>query len=179
MIAGLFWYVMGFVTLTGITSTFAFLRSHLGSVTTIIVDIAAAIVSYGVTIYCVRLWKATRFGSLPSPTSNETESHPEILTPLNFAEVGLRRTVSGSVRPPHAKVQVLVHAGDGRWYLQGPVKVDGSVWSVECQFGNADMGVGGNYQVIAIAEGNIKDDRMSILPEVGAKSGIIKVRRTR
>ena len=106
------------------------------------------------------------------------ELNVEILAPLDGAEVGLRRKVKGSVRHPNSKVQVLVHAANDMWYLQGQPQVDGSTWNVECWFGNINSGAGEDYQVIAIADGNIKDKFLPRLPEVGTKSNVIKVRRT-
>jgi hypothetical protein len=104
----------------------------------------------------------------------------EILAPLNYGEVGFRRVVSGSVRPALSRVQLWVFAGDNLWYRQGSVKVDGCAWSVECQFGNTPSmdKPSGDFQIIAIADANIRDERLSILPDVGIKSEIIKVRRT-
>jgi hypothetical protein len=104
----------------------------------------------------------------------------EILTPLNYGEVGFRRVVSGSVLPALSRVQVWVFAGDGFWYRQGSVKVDGCLWSVECQFGNnpVEEKPSKDFQIIAIAEANIREERLTVLPNVGIKSEIVKVRRT-
>jgi membrane protein implicated in regulation of membrane protease activity len=111
----------------------------------------------------------------------EPEPSAEILVPLNYAEVGLKRTVSGTVRPPNAKVQVFVLAGDGFW-LQGKAghaAVDGPTWTAECQFGNAYIGLGSNYQIVATVNTDIKDRRIPALPEGAVKSNAIHVRRTR
>ena len=109
---------------------------------------------------------------------SEARARLEILTPLNNTQVGLRRVVSGSIQPPQSQVQVLVHAEDDRWYLQGPVKVDDSAWSVECRFGNIEKGLGEKYQIVAITGGKVKDAHLSVLPEIGTKSPIVTVRRT-
>jgi hypothetical protein len=142
-------------------------------------SVLALFVAAAVLFLLVR-WQERRLARRElSPSSSE--SVPQILTPLNHWEVGLRRTVAGTVHSPDSRVQVLVLAGDGRWYLQGPrgqARVDGLMWSVECQFGNAELGVGSNYQIIAITNGNIRDTQMSALPNEGLRSEIVRVRRT-
>jgi hypothetical protein len=115
------------------------------------------------------------------PTSRRAAS-VELLTPLNHAQLGARRNVAGSVWPPNTKVQVFVMPGDGWWYTQGERRqatVDDSSWNVECTFGTPDTGLGSNYQIIAIANANIKESRISALPSDGIRSEIIKVRRSK
>ena len=109
-------------------------------------------------------------------------SSVELLTPLNHAQVGARRAVAGTVWPPNTKVQVLVAPGDGWWHVQGgrgQATVDDSIWNVECIFGTPDTGLGSNYQIVAIANANIKESKISSLPSDGIRSEIIKVRRSK
>lgn len=60
MIAGAFWYLMGFVTLTGLTNTFALLHARVGTVTAVVIDGVAVIVVYAAVLWLVRMWKATK-----------------------------------------------------------------------------------------------------------------------
>jgi hypothetical protein len=114
----------------------------------------------------------------PSYSITQIAPYLEILAPLNHAEVGPWRDVRGSVQPPNSKVQVFVYAVDGVWYMQSPVIVDGCSWNVKCKFG-LDNVPSGDFQIIAIADGDIKDKTMHTLPNVGtARSDIVKVRRT-
>lgn len=114
----------------------------------------------------------------PSYSIKQTAPYLEILAPLNHAEVGPWRDVRGSVQPPNSKVQVFVQAANGVWYMQSPVMVDGCSWNVKCKFGPDDV-PSGDFQIIAIADGDIKDKTMHTLPNVGtARSEIVKVRRT-
>ena len=101
----------------------------------------------------------------------------EILTPLDHAEVGLWREVHGSVRTPNSKVQLLVHAGDDWWYLQGDAEVDGQSWSKKCKFGLDKPNYGGDYTIIALLGQPVRDSRVRDLPDV-LRSNEIKVRRT-
>jgi hypothetical protein len=135
-----------------------------------------------VWLFAVALW--------PSHTpENEDGEEPalrrvasvKLLTPLNHAQVAARRTVAGSVWPPNSKVQVFVMPGDGWWYTQGERRqatVDDSSWNLECTFGTPETGFGSNYQIIAIANANIRESRISALPSDGIRSEIIKVRRS-
>ncbi len=142
----------------------------------------------GILVFCALSLFATMVSLFHSVNTHKpsvgTVNQPvpiEILAPLNFGEVGFRRLVSGLVRPALSQVQVWILAGDGFWYRQGSAKVDGCVWSIDCQFGNTSAmdKPSGDYQIIAIADANIREDRMTTLPDVGIKSEIIKVRRAR
>jgi len=113
---------------------------------------------------------------------SSADAEVELLTPLNQGQVGAKRTVAGSVQPPNTKVQVFVAPGDGWWYTQGERRqatVDDSSWNVECTFGTPETGLGSNYQIIAIANANIRESKISALPSDGIRSEIIKVRRSK
>lgn len=139
-----------------------------------------AAATVGTLISIALFWRYQRTANRTPDSSTNQRLPIEILTPLNYGEVGFRRTVGGSVRPALSRVQVWVLAGDGFWYRQGPVKVDGCLWSVECWFGGTQVmdKPSGDYQIIAIADATIREERLPILPDIGIKSEIIKVRRT-
>jgi len=102
----------------------------------------------------------------------------QILWPSDGAEVGYKNTVSGTVGPPNAKVQLWVYAG-GQWHNNGFATVNGSKWKKECCFGNPDTPLGGPYPVVAVANGTIQGDKQStILSNSGTCSDKITVRRT-
>jgi hypothetical protein len=106
-----------------------------------------------------------------------SKSFIEILAPVNHAEVGLRRIVIGSVQSPSSIVQVLVFAVD-KWHLQGSVaEVDGFAWKVDCHFGNEQSGLGKDFKIIAIADGNISGGPFLSLPTTGVPSEVVNVRR--
>lgn len=110
-------------------------------------------------------------------TSREIPSI-EILSPFDNDEVGFHEVVRGRVFPPDSHLQVLVFAGDQKWYPQPPVNVKGSTWSVKCQFGNLDTSSGGLYKIAAVS-GDDLDQQMwySDLPTTGVRSNIIRVKR--
>jgi hypothetical protein len=102
----------------------------------------------------------------------------KILAPVNHAEVGPQRSVLGSVQSMGSIVQVLVYAVD-KWHLQGSVaEVDGFAWKVEAvTFGNPQSGLGKDFKIIAIADGNISGGPFWSLPAAGVKSEVVNVRR--
>jgi len=102
----------------------------------------------------------------------------QILSPLDQGDVGKWHVVRGSVYRPNGDVQVLVHAGDGWWYLQGQAKVEGFAWSRECKFGIDTPGSGGSYKVVAILGTPVRESRIRELPSDVPKSEEISVRRT-
>src|SRR6266576_3803324 len=56
--------------------------------------------------------------------------------PLGGEHVEQRSPVHGSVRPAGRRVQVLVQAGDKRWYVQPSPTFRGEGWESSCHFGN-------------------------------------------
>jgi hypothetical protein len=100
-----------------------------------------------------------------------------IATPIEGEAVGLHQYVRGYVFPPNSDLQVLVYAGDGRWYLQPDVEVEGYRWSVECQFGNKQSRDGGTYKLIAALGDQLTEERYKTLPEGLIQSNLVKVRR--
>jgi hypothetical protein len=96
-----------------------------------------------------------------------------ITDPKSGAEVGYRHDVSGTVGPPNADVHVWVYAGK-MWHSNGHATVTGSTWHRECYFGNKDSPVGGEFPVVAIANGNIREDKLTGLPDVGTRSNEIQ-----
>jgi hypothetical protein len=101
----------------------------------------------------------------------------EISSPTNGAEVLLFSPVNGTVSPPDRPLQVLVHAANGLWYLQGKPKVEGPKWSVVCQFGEKYK-LGNSYEVVAIYGEKITQPTLQFLPEHAVKSNFVHVRRT-
>jgi hypothetical protein len=111
--------------------------------------------------------KALKFGTL----------RITIDAPTDGQSVPLKREVRGTVYPPLSKVQVLVLANNNLWYAQPEPVVDGTTWSVTCQFGNADSRKGSQYSIVALDgtarfEGTIKN-----LPTTIKQSRIVKVSR--
>jgi hypothetical protein len=104
-----------------------------------------------------------------------------ILSPVNGTFVGFKAVVTGTVDPPNSPVQVLVKANDDRWYPQGKnrqAEVNGSTWTVNCQFGNNNAASQHAYHIVAITGTSVKDPIIPFLPEDVAKSEIISVKRT-
>src|ERR1700758_2189442 len=60
MIAGLFWYLMGFVTWAGATSTFKYLKDNTNLVSAVLIDIAALGAIYVIGAYGVKLWASSK-----------------------------------------------------------------------------------------------------------------------
>jgi hypothetical protein len=111
-------------------------------------------------------------------TNNDTKPTIEILSPFDNDEVGLFETVRGRVFPPEQELQVVVFAGDEKWYPQRAVSVKGSTWSVKCQFGNLDSPSGGAYKVVALLGNELKGGMWyRELPAGTPKSNIISVHR--
>jgi predicted nucleotide-binding protein len=99
-----------------------------------------------------------------------------ITSPKNDAKVGHRHVVSGFIGIPNAKVQILIHAPNDIWYLQGTAKVEGTSWSLNCWFGQENE-PWGEFKVVAVANGNIADTTTATLPEAGVRSEMIQVHR--
>src|SRR5829696_8829448 len=102
---------------------------------------------------------ASRRRHSPPQTASDTDpSKPtiEILSPFDNDAVGLYETVRGRVFPPDQDLQVVVFAGDKKWYPQKPVRVEGSTWSAKCQFGNLEVPSGGSYRVVALLGNELK-----------------------
>ena len=102
----------------------------------------------------------------------------EILSPFDNEEVGLYEIVRGRVFPPNTNLQVLVFAGDKKWYPQPHVDVKGSTWSVKCQFGSLDSPSSGAYKIVAVL-GNELSEGMWYrdLPSGSIRSNTIQVNR--
>src|SRR6266576_6163840 len=99
MVAGLFWYLMGLVTLEGIKSTFHSLQSNIGTISTLLVDLAALLLIYAAGLYCVKLWSLGRSAPASLPTSSElTEEQIESIAYQNKL-IELGRSVDGVLRP--------------------------------------------------------------------------------
>lgn len=98
-----------------------------------------------------------------------------IVTPINGEEVGLRTLVRGYISPPNTSLQVLIHSGDGLWYRQRKVTVDGYLWSAECQFGNDRTQSGSAFKIAANYGTELTDKSYRSLPTYD--SNIIEVRR--
>jgi hypothetical protein len=77
MIAGAIWYLIGLLTWGGITTTFASLSSNFGRPTTVVIDVAAAIVIFGVVVYLVRLWAAANVVEQPPKKLRKVQVHRE------------------------------------------------------------------------------------------------------
>jgi hypothetical protein len=123
----------------------------------------------------------TEYFTLRAGTHHALEMYKrecQILWPSDGAEVGYKNTVSGTVGPPNAKVQLWVYAG-GQWHNNGFAAVSGYKWKKECCFGNRDTPLDVTYSVIAVANGTIQGDKQSaILSSSGTCSDKITVRRT-
>jgi len=117
--------------------------------------------------------------SPPLAASDARDVKPtlEILSPFDHDEVGLYETVRGRVFPPDQELQVVVLAGDKKWYPQKPVRVKGSTWSAKCQFGNLEHRSGGSYKVVALLGHELTDEMYSELPSTVPKSASITVHR--
>jgi len=101
----------------------------------------------------------------------------EILTPIDGSEVDLMRTVRGAVTIAGAPVQLLVYAGDNRWYPQRRATIDGRAWNAECQFGNPQSGAGEHFRVVAISTSSPIRNPTENLPKRCVKSQIVNVVR--
>jgi len=102
----------------------------------------------------------------------------EILSPFDNEEVGFYEIVRGRVFPPDSNLQVLVFAGDRKWYPQPHVDVKESTWSVKCQFGNLESPSGGAYKIIAVLGNELREGMWyADLPRAAIKSNIITVYR--
>ena len=100
-----------------------------------------------------------------------------ILDPIEGQRVDFKYTVKGSVHPADNPIQVLVFAGDNRWYPQWPAEIKGTSWSVMCQFGDDKSRTRkGSYQIIAISGAGI-DKAISELPASVTRSEVIHVTR--
>jgi hypothetical protein len=119
--------------------------------------------------------------TLRAGTNRALEMHKRECTishPSDGAEVGYKHTVSGTVSPPDAKVQLWVYA-EGQFHNNGFAKVEGYMWKKECCFGNPDTSLGGTYRVVAITNGTIRGDKKwKTLPNSGTRSNEIRVCRT-
>ncbi len=114
----------------------------------------------------------------PAPTTvQEPEPKVLIVTPVDNEGVGLRHRVRGYVFPPHSSLQVLVYSGDDRWYVQPDVDVDGYIWSVECQFGNAESKDGSPYKLMAVYGDGLIERRYKALPDGLIESNEVRVHR--
>jgi len=99
-----------------------------------------------------------------------------IATPVDYERVGFRHIVRGYISPPDHSLQVLVFSGDGLWYLQPHVDVNGSLWTVECQFGNRDK-PGGSYKIVAVLGDDLKERTYRYLSNEFVKSNLVLVQR--
>jgi len=103
----------------------------------------------------------------------------EIVCPFDGDQVGFYETVRGYISPPDRELQVLVLAGNDRWYPQGRVSVRGSIWNVKCQFGNRDK-PGGSYEIMAVLGNQLSEKSYKVLPSgIAESSRVVRVvRRT-
>jgi hypothetical protein len=56
MIAGVFWYLVGLITLAGLHSTYDYLRIQLGGKTAIVIDLLAIVIIFFVLLTLIRWW---------------------------------------------------------------------------------------------------------------------------
>jgi hypothetical protein len=171
------WLLIGW-TLIETLHTLGYIGDHLNWLATPKGNLFVIIFGF-VWLFAVARWPSRR----TTPEDEDPGRAPSVkfLTPLNHGQVGPRRTVAGSVWPPNTKVQVFVMPGDGWWYTQGERRqatVNDSAWTIECTFSTPETRLGSNYEIIAIANANIREARISALPSDGIRSEKIKVRRS-
>lgn len=132
-----------------------------------------ALILFGSSTLQLILWRRRQ-----AARTNNTKLPLEILSPFDNEEVGLYEIVRGQVFPPGSALQVLVFAGDKKWYPQPAVDVRGSSWSVKCQFGNLDTPSSGAYKIVAVLGDELREGMWySDLPTAAPKSNIITVHR--
>ena len=59
MFAGLFWYLMGFVSWSGVFASFKYLSSRLGQVTTVLIDVACVSLVFFIAFRLTRMTSET------------------------------------------------------------------------------------------------------------------------
>jgi hypothetical protein len=109
--------------------------------------------------------------------SNGGKPTLEILSPFDNDEVGLFETVRGRVFPADSHLQVFVFAGDKKWYPQRHLAVNGTKWSVRCQFGNADIPRAGFYKIAAVLGAELNEAMWYVDLPPGKRSNVITVHR--
>lgn len=121
------------------------------------------------------IWALSQFLAARLPKTPQLE----IFVPTDQGAVGLFHTIRGSVYPPNSDLQVLVIPGDGWWYLQGPVKVNGASWSNRSQFGTPKpIRVGSSFKIVALLGKHVTEERIRELPANVPRSNEVHVRRT-
>ena len=94
--------------------------------------------------------------------------------PTSKTEVNQREyLVKGSVGVPRAKIQLWVYAG-GQWHPQANVIVKENSFEGICWFGDKDS-TRGEFEVRAVADGNLEIRKYKILPDVGVQSEDVTV----
>ncbi len=91
------------------------------------------------------------------------------------SRVEYRHPLAGRVFPPDSRVQVLVHAADGEWYVQqDAVQTDNGKWSIDAVFGCPE-GPLHDFEAVAV----IAPEKITVrhLPDVPAD--LVSSRRVR
>ncbi|MGD0827815.1 MAG: hypothetical protein ABSA09_06975 [Desulfobaccales bacterium] len=121
------------------------------------------------------IWWSTRPKSIEKKEGLRPERLPviEILSHKNGRDVQYREKVSGTISMPNSSMQVLVHAGNDRWYLQRNVVVRDNSWEVECYFGDEGSPSGSSYEIVAISPAQKIASIIDTLPSNVTKSEFI------
>lgn len=112
--------------------------------------------------------------------------------PKDGVEVGQRGLVAGKTEPALGAIYVLVRPrSKNTWWVQDLPRVDGDGnWSVNAYFGTTDIGVGENFDIIAVATNEnpltqaLRGVNLSVGQQIStsvpslAKSNIVVVKRT-
>ncbi len=101
----------------------------------------------------------------------------EIINVWDRDTVTFRQDVIGVVSDPKLTIELRVFAG-GVWHRQWPVKIEGSKWRGQCQFGDeGSRSKSGDYRVVAISPKQNLSDKIADLPKDAVTSSIITVHR--
>lgn len=99
-----------------------------------------------------------------------------IVSPSDDELVDLYERVRGYVFPANSEVQVLVLARE-TWYSQGKANVDGTTWSIKCQFGSRDKPTTGSFKIIAVCGNQLTERTYKDLPTDVTLSNVVSVQR--